>query len=109
MTEFNVGDRVRDADLDVGYVTKVPEGRETKYRVKYDGYPHDMLSGPADYLTLIHRAVPLDSESPCDEGVTVRAEGITPLVLKAKSPLFLVAEGHSADAGRDIEDEEGAV
>lgn len=55
-------------------------------------------------------AVPLDPESPCDEGVTVRAEGITPLVLKAKSGLFLLHEGHEADAGRaDIEEEEGVA
>ena len=55
-------------------------------------------------------AVPLDPKSPCDEGVTIRAEGITPLVLKAKSGLFLIHEGHEADAGRaDIEEEEGVA
>ena len=62
------------------------------------------------YAPHFPRAVPLDPKSPCDEGVTVRVEGITPLVLKAKSPLFLVHEGHSADAGRaDIEEEEGVA
>lgn len=49
---------------------------------------------PWQYMDTILRerfpqAVPLSPESPCDEGVCVRAEGIVPTVLKAKSPQFL--------------------
>lgn len=33
-------------------------------------------------------ALALDPESPCDEGVCIRVDGIAPYILKAKSPLF---------------------
>lgn len=34
-------------------------------------------------------AVELDPQSPVDEGVCVRVDGLTPYILKAKSPDFL--------------------
>jgi hypothetical protein len=43
------------------------------------------------------RAVPLAKESPCDEGVVIRAEGLTPKVYKAKSPSFLRFESKMLD------------
>lgn len=36
--------------------------------------------------------VPLAKESPCDEGVCVRVDGLAPYILKAKSPKFLEHE-----------------
>lgn len=33
--------------------------------------------------------VPLSPDSPCDEGVCIRVEGLAPRILKAKSPVFL--------------------
>lgn len=33
--------------------------------------------------------VPLSPESPCDEGVCIRVEGLAPRIYKAKSPVFL--------------------
>lgn len=42
-----------------------------------------------DYSTYYPNAIPLCKESPCDEGVVVRRDGILPLALKAKSPVFL--------------------
>lgn len=41
--------------------------------------------------------VPLSSESPCDEGVVVRRDGITPLALKIKSPDFYLYESVQLD------------
>lgn len=50
--------------------------------------------------------VPLDSESPCDEGVCIRKEGTLPYVTKAKSPRFLGHETKLLDKGEtNIEDE----
>jgi hypothetical protein len=43
------------------------------------------------------QAVPLDPESPCDEGVCVRADGLAPYILKAKSPLFYEHETKMLD------------
>ena len=49
--------------------------------------------------------VPLSPDSPCDEGVVIRAEGITPKVAKYKNPLFYEHESRSLDNGEvDIED-----
>lgn len=45
------------------------------------------------------QAVPLAPESPVDEGVVVRREGVLPFVLKAKSPIFLGHETALLDDG----------
>lgn len=53
----------------------------------------------------IERPVPLSPDSPCDEGVVIRAEGITPKAAKFKFPLFYEHESRAADRGEaDIED-----
>ena len=49
--------------------------------------------------------VPLSPDSPCDEGVVIRAEGITPHVAKYKNPMFYEHESRAMDKGEvDIED-----
>jgi len=54
---------------------------------------------------LFANAIPLCDESPCDEGVCVRAEGVTPYILKAKSPKFLEFETRGHDKGNiDLEE-----
>ena len=45
------------------------------------------------------QAVPLADDSPCDEGVCVRIDGIAPYILKAKSPDFLQMESENLDKG----------
>lgn len=61
----------------------------------------------------IHRdaVVPLSPESPCDEGVCIRVDnGPVPLILKAKSPLFLEHETKCIDKGEvDMEEEAGVA
>ncbi len=52
------------------------------------------------------QAVPLVPESPCDEGVCIRVEGIIPQIVKAKSPVFLGHETKMLDQG--VEDLESA-
>ena len=44
-------------------------------------------------------AVPLSPDSPCDEGVCVRVEGLPVVILKAKSPVFLGHETKQLDRG----------
>jgi hypothetical protein len=43
------------------------------------------------------QAVDLDPESPCDEGVCIRLDGIAPYILKAKSPVFYEHESKMLD------------
>lgn len=44
------------------------------------------------------QAVPLDKESPVDEGVCIRVDGIAPYILKAKGPKFYAHEDAMMDA-----------
>jgi RNA ligase-like protein len=53
------------------------------------------------------QAVPLDDNSPCDEGVCVRVDGIAPYILKAKSPMFFEHETKMIDEGA-VDTEEDA-
>lgn len=49
-------------------------------------------------------AIPLSPDSPCDEGVCIRIEGLQANILKAKSPLFYEHETKLLDSGvEDIE------
>lgn len=62
---------------------------------KFCSYPRAFREAP----------VPLSPDSPCDEGVVIRAEGITPHVAKLKNPLFYEHESRAMDKGEvDIED-----
>lgn len=65
---------------------------------------HDTLHGGYP------NAVPLDKESPCDEGVCIRVDRLTPYILKAKSPDFLQHETDMLDKEAvDLEAEESIV
>lgn len=52
--------------------------------------------------------VPLDKASPIDEGVCIRAEGLAPYILKAKSPEFLAHETKMLDAEAEDLEAEGS-
>lgn len=59
------------------------------------------------YYPTYKNAVPTSADSPVDEGVCIRAEGITPTILKAKSPMFLEHETKMLDQEvDDIEEEQ---
>lgn len=55
------------------------------------------------------RAVVLAKESPCDEGVCVRADGVAVYILKAKSPAFLRHETKMLDQEVADLEEDGSV
>lgn len=56
------------------------------------------------YADEFSNAVPLDKNGTVDEGVVIRVEGITPYVMKAKSPLFYEWETKQIDTGEvDVE------
>jgi hypothetical protein len=55
------------------------------------------------------QAVPLDPESPVDEGVCIRVDGIAPYILKAKSPLFFEHETKMLDEEALDLEAEGSV
>ena len=52
---------------------------------------HDTLHGGYP------QAVPLDKESPCDEGICIRVEGLAPYIAKLKSPEFFAHETKMID------------
>ncbi|WP_431941615.1 RNA ligase family protein [Nocardia grenadensis] len=59
------------------------------------------------YGDVMARVVPLDDNGTVDEGVVVRAEGLTPRLLKAKSPDFFEYETKMLDEGvEDLESKE---
>lgn len=63
-----------------------------------------------EYGYFIPGLVPLSDKKTVDEGVVVRKEGITPYVLKAKSPIFLGHESAMLDKEVvDVEAEESVV
>ena len=65
----------------------------------------DTILSDEDEWVFIERPVPLSPDSPCDEGVVIRAEGIRPHVAKFKNPLFYEHESGMMDKGEaDIED-----
>ena len=66
----------------------------------------DTTLSDEDEWAFIERSVPLSPDSPCDEGVVIRAEGITPKAAKFKFPRFYEHESTQADAGTaDIEEQ----
>lgn len=74
----------------------------------WSGYHSDFVPEfylDAKYAPHYPGALPLDDDSPCDEGVCVRWDGGTvPVVLKAKSPIFLGHEEKLLEAeAEDIE------
>lgn len=54
------------------------------------------------------QAIELDRESPCDEGVCIRLDGLTPYILKAKSPVFLEHETKMLDEEAEDLEAEGS-
>lgn len=69
------------------------EWLDTNYHEElHGGYPH---------------AVPLDKESPCDEGVCIRIEGLAPYITKLKSPEFYAHEDRMMDENALDMEEEG--
>lgn len=54
-------------------------------------------------------AVPLCSESPCDEGVVIRADGLAPYTLKAKSATFVQHDNKVVEEGTLDMEEQGKV
>lgn len=65
---------------------------ETLHKYREDGYP---------------QAVPLGKDSPCDEGVVIRKEGLAPYTLKCKSETFNRKENENVEKGElDVEEEQ---
>lgn len=75
----------------------VEELMDMRYRDHYDEY----IVGNSK---VIEAPVPLSNAKTVDEGVCLRQEGIVPLILKAKSPQFLLHETKLLDSGEaDLE------
>lgn len=55
------------------------------------------------------QAIPLDEESPCEEGICIRVEGLAPYITKLKSPEFYAHETKMIDEEAVDMEEEGKV
>lgn len=64
---------------------------------------HDTLHGGYP------NAVPLDKESPCDEGICIRVDGLAPYIAKLKAPEFFAHETKMLDEEALDMEEEGKV
>jgi len=83
----------------------VPELWRGKHQ---DFSPEEWLD--TNYSEKLHggypQAVPLDKESPCEEGICIRVEGLAPYIAKLKSPEFFAHETKMMDEEvLDIEEE----
>lgn len=88
-------DQVKEFARDRGMKT-VPE----LWRGKHEDFnPEEWLD--TNYHDKLHGgyqvAVPLDDESPCDEGVCIRVDGLAPFIAKLKSPEFFAHETKMID------------
>jgi hypothetical protein len=74
---------------------KPEEWLDTNYHDKlHGGYPN---------------AVPLEKDSPCDEGICIRIEGLAPYITKLKSPEFFAHETKMIDENAVDMEVEGSV
>lgn len=64
------------------------------------------MDKPIFYSKIFPSAVPVSSDSPTDEGICIRREGIIPLILKAKSPIFGEYETEQNDNAQAVDMEE---
>lgn len=76
-----------------------------------DFNPEDWLN--TNYHDILHggyaNAVPLDNDSPCDEGVCIRVDGLAPYITKLKSPDFFAHEERMLEEEAVDIEEEGKV
>ena len=100
-------DQLKEWTRDRG-LKHVPELWRGKHQ---DFNPEEWLD--TNYHDTLHggyaNAVPLDKESPCDEGVCIRIEGLAPYIAKLKSPLFFAHESKMMDEEALDMEEEGKV
>lgn len=81
-------DAVRDFCVAAGF-TPMPE----LYRGPLGGLDvESFLEKDFGFMTFPTRPVPLALDSPCDEGIVIRIEGMSPTFYKVKSPTFLQYE-----------------
>lgn len=97
-------DQVKEFCRDRG-MKVVPELWRGKHQ---DFNPEEWLD--TNYHDTLHggypQAVPLNKESPCDEGVCIRIEGLAPYITKLKSPEFYAHESKMQDEeALDMEEE----
>lgn len=100
-------DQVKEFCRDRGMKT-VPE----LWRGKHENFnPEEWLD--TNYHDKLHggyiNALPLDKESPCDEGVCIRVDGLAPYITKLKSPEFFAHETKMIDEEALDMEEEGKV
>lgn len=100
-------DQVKEFCRDRG-MRVVPELWRGKHQ---DFNPDEWLD--TSYYDKLHggysHALPLDDDSPCDEGVCIRVEGLAPYITKLKSPDFYAHEDKMMDENAVDTEEEGKI
>jgi hypothetical protein len=103
-------DQIAEFCRDRGF-TVVPLLWRGKYK---DFKPEDWVDFPGhdtlhNYYEDGYAAVPLSRDSPCDEGVVIRAEGLAPYTLKCKSATFVGYDNQNTAEGVLDMEEEGKI
>lgn len=90
-------------DHGLNYVPELWTGRHKNFNVDKFVPQKEAIR----YSEIYPNAIPLSPESRSDEGVCIRKEATTPIILKAKSPIFLEHETEMLDKEvEDIEEEQ---
>lgn len=97
-------DQVKEFCRDRGMKT-VPE----LWRGKHEDFKPDEWLDTSYRDNGYPQAAPLDKESPCDEGICIRVEGLAPYITKLKSPEFFAHETKMIDEEALDMEEEGKV
>lgn len=90
-------------DRGIKYVPELWRGRHEDFN------PEEWLD--TNYHKTLHggysQAIPLDDDSPCDEGICIRVDGLAPYITKLKSPEFYAHETKMIDEEAVDMEEEG--
>lgn len=92
-------------DRNIKHVPELWHGQHINFNPEewLDTNYHDKLHGG------YNNAVPLSEDSPCDEGICIRIDGLAPYIAKLKSPEFFAHETKMLDEEVVDMEEEGKI
>lgn len=102
-------DQVKEFCKDTGlrHVPELWRGKKSELQLDADGQPFQFIDQRFHESGYV-QAVPLDKESPVDEGVCIRVDGLAPYILKAKGPQFYEHETKMLDEEAEDLEAEGS-
>lgn len=94
-------------DRDLRTVPELWRGRKSELPLDSEGLPFQFID-QRFHESGYPQAVPLDEESPVDEGVCIRVDGLAPYILKVKGPQFYAHETKMIDEEAEDLEAEGS-